>query len=47
VKDGVGELYDLSTDIKETTDVADQHPERVAEMTAAIEQWRRETVVGS
>ncbi len=47
VMDGIDELYDLSTDIKETTDVADQHPDRVAEMTAAIEQWRRETVVGS
>jgi len=39
-KGDVVELYDLSKDIKETTNVADQHPERTKEMKAAIEKWK-------
>lgn len=41
-KGDVVELYDLSQDIKETTNVADQNPRRTAEMRAAIEAWKRE-----
>jgi len=39
-KGEVVELYDLSKDIKETTNVADQYPDRVKEMKAAIERWK-------
>ena len=38
---GVG-LYDLSTDIGETTDLADRHPDRVKEMLAALDAWKRD-----
>jgi len=34
------ELYDLSRDIKETTNIADKFPERTEEMKAAIENWK-------
>ena len=34
------QLYDVSKDPKETTDLAAQEPERVAEMTAALEAWK-------
>lgn len=34
------ELYDLSNDISEERDVAAQHPDRVAEMRAALNSWR-------
>ena len=34
------ELYDLSKDIKETTNIADQYPGRAEEMKAAIEKWK-------
>lgn len=40
-KGDVVELYDLNKDIKESINVADQHPKRAAEMKAAIEQWKR------
>jgi arylsulfatase A-like enzyme len=33
-------LYDVSNDPKETTDLAAQQPERVAQMTAALEAWK-------
>ncbi len=33
-------LYDVSKDPKETTDLAEQQPERVAKMTAALEAWQ-------
>jgi arylsulfatase A-like enzyme len=36
------ELYDLSKDIKETTNIADKYPERTREMKAAIEKWKSE-----
>jgi arylsulfatase A-like enzyme len=32
-------LYDLSKDPKETTDLSAQHPERVKQMTAALQSW--------
>ncbi|MDP6525369.1 MAG: sulfatase-like hydrolase/transferase [Kiritimatiellia bacterium] len=38
------ELYDLSNDIKETTNVADKYPRRTAEMKAAIKKWKLEVV---
>ena len=41
-KGDVVELYDLSRDIKETTNVADKYPKRTAEMKAAIEKWKLE-----
>lgn len=41
-KGDVVELYDLSTDIKETTNVADQYPQRTRQMRASIEQWKLE-----
>jgi arylsulfatase A-like enzyme len=41
-KDDVVELYDLSTDIRETTNVADKYPRRAEEMKSAIEKWKRE-----
>ena len=39
-RDGTFELYDLRNDPNETTDLAAQQPERVAEMTAALAAWR-------
>jgi arylsulfatase A-like enzyme len=33
-------LYDVSKDPKETTDLAAKEPERVAQMTAALEAWK-------
>ena len=40
-KGDVVELYDLSQDIKESTNVAAQHPARAKRMKAAIEVWKR------
>jgi arylsulfatase A-like enzyme len=39
-KGDVVELYDLSKDIKETTNIADKYPRRTEEMKAAIEKWK-------
>jgi hypothetical protein len=39
--DGI-ELYDLSRDIKETTNVADKYIKRAEKMKAAIEKWKIE-----
>jgi arylsulfatase A len=36
------ELYDLTTDIRETRNVAAQNPERVTQMRAALAAWRKE-----
>lgn len=33
-------LFDVSKDPQETTDLAAQHPERVAKMTAALDAWK-------
>jgi len=43
-KGDVVELYDLSKDIKETTNVGDKYPKRTEEMKAAIEKWKLEVV---
>lgn len=40
--DEKAELYDLSTDISETHDVAAQQPTRVDAMRAALAKWRKE-----
>jgi arylsulfatase A-like enzyme len=39
------ELYDLSTDMGETLDVADQHPGQVAAMRAELDSWRKQNKV--
>ncbi len=36
------ELYDLSQDIMETTNIADKHPERTEKMKEAIDLWKLE-----
>lgn len=41
-KGDITELYDLSRDLKETTNVADEYPERAKEMKTAIDKWRME-----
>ena len=41
-KGDVVELYDLSKDIKETTNIAEKHPKRTKEMNAAIDKWKLE-----
>ncbi len=41
-KGDIIELYDLSGDIKETTNIADKYPGRTEEMKAAIEKWKLE-----
>jgi len=41
---GQTKLYDLSKDIKETTNVVDKYPKRTEEMKAAIEKWKLEVV---
>lgn len=41
------ELYDLSKDIKETTNVKDKYPERTKEMKIAIEKWKLEVTAGN
>ena len=41
-EDGRVHLFDLSNDVGEMNDVADQHPERVAAMKQKLHQWYRE-----
>ena len=41
-KGDVVELYDLSQDIKETTNLAERHPKRTKAMKAAIDTWKQE-----
>jgi len=38
------ELYDIAADPYEEVDVADKHPEVIAELRAAYDQWWRDTV---
>ena len=42
---GKWELYDLNKDRSERHDIADLHPEKVAEMVAAYEEWARRCMV--
>jgi len=39
------ELYDLSVDIRQHHDIAEQHPDRVAAMSAALDGWCRDNAV--
>lgn len=39
-KGDVVELYDLSKDVKETTNIANKYPQRAERMKAAIEKWK-------
>lgn len=41
LEDGRLELYDLNTDIGESTNLAATHPERAAKMAADLKQWRK------
>ncbi len=43
-KGDIIELYDLSKDIKETTNIADKYPERTEKMKSAIEKWKLEVM---
>lgn len=38
-EDGKRELYDLATDPEEKTDIADQHPDLITELTQKMEDW--------
>lgn len=40
IDDDQPQLYDLSTDIGETTDLAKEDPEQLKKMLAAIDQWK-------
>lgn len=42
LKDGRWQLYDLSTDRTETTDLASSHPETVSAMTKTWDTWHRD-----
>ena len=41
------ELYNLEKDLKESTDVAAGHPERVKELQAALDAWKTEVRNGA
>jgi arylsulfatase A-like enzyme len=45
-REKVEELYDLSEDIGETTNLADQHPERVKALREKMEKWWEEASAG-
>ena len=47
IKEDDIQLYDLKADIKETTNVADQHPDRVKAMQEAIERFKQKVTPGS
>ena len=42
--DQPAELYNLATDIGETHDLAAEHPDKVAELVAAIAEWEKGTI---
>lgn len=42
-EDGRTELYDLANDIGEQSDLAADHPEKVAELQKRLNQWLTET----
>jgi uncharacterized sulfatase len=37
---GQFELYDLETDLGETTNLAEQNPERASQLKMMLDQWR-------
>jgi len=47
LKAGEAQLYNLKSDLKETTDVVDQHPKIAASMQRAIEEFKKTVVPGS
>ncbi len=42
-EDGTTELYDLRSDIGESNDLAEEMPEKVAELKALLDEWRAAT----
>ncbi len=38
------ELYDLSSDVGESKEIGDQHPDQVTRMKSAMKSWLEETV---
>ena len=40
-------LYNLDDDLGEQDNVADQHPERVKQMLAALEEWKTDVASGA
>jgi uncharacterized spore protein YtfJ len=47
VKEDIVQLFNLKNDIKETTNVAKQHPEIVKSMQQAIDEFKKKVVPGS
>jgi arylsulfatase A-like enzyme len=43
LEDDSVELFNIATDLGEKTDVAAQHPDRVKDLRARLEAWRKET----
>ena len=43
LEDGSVELFNLATDLREKSDLAAQHPDRVQELRARLHAWRKET----
>ena len=46
-KQGEVELFDLSRDVGEKVNLADQHPERVAQMRKALDAWEKDVSTGA
>ena len=47
VKEDQAQLFNLSEDLQESTDVAAQHPEVTESMSEAIEKFKAEVTPGS
>jgi hypothetical protein len=43
LEDDSVELFNVTTDLSEKTNVAAQHPERVKELRERLRTWRKET----
>jgi hypothetical protein len=41
------ELFNLDDDLSETKNLADQHPDRVAAMRQAVEDWEKDVSTGA
>ena len=46
-KQGEVELFDLSQDVGEKVNLADQYPERVAQMRKALDAWEKDVSTGA
>jgi hypothetical protein len=44
--DSQGRLYDMTADPGQYTDIATQHPQVAASLSAAVEQWKKEVLAG-